>query len=113
VIWGDGSPIREYIFAGDVARGMILALEKYCKADPVNLSSGEYVTINDLAKKILKICNHNPKIIFDKSKPGGQSRRVLINQKAEQVLGFKALTSLDEGLKSTIDWIGNNIKFND
>ena len=113
VIWGDGSPIREYIFASDVARGMILALEKYCKADPVNLSSGEYVTINDLAKKILKICNHNPKIIFDKSKPGGQSRRVLINQKAEQVLGFKALTSLDEGLKSTIDWIGNNIKFND
>ena len=113
VIWGDGSPIREYIFAGDVARGMILALEKYCKADPVNLSSGEYVTINDLAKKILKICNHNPKIIFEKSKPRGQSRRVLINQKAEQVLGFKALTSLDEGLKSTIDWIGNNIKFND
>ena len=51
-----------------------------------------------------------PKIIFDKSKPRGQSRRVLINQKAEQVLGFKALTSLDEGLKSTIDWIGNNYR---
>ena len=113
VIWGDGSPIREYIFAKDAARGMILALEKYCKADPINLSSGESVTINDLAKKILDICNYDPKIIFDKSKPGGQSRRVLTNHKAEQILGFKALTSLDEGLKSTINWIRNNIKFND
>ena len=113
VIWGDGSPIREYIFAKDAARGMILALEKYCKADPINLSSGESVTINDLAKKILDICNYDPKIIFDKSKPGGQSRRVLTNHKAERILGFKALTSLDEGLKSTINWIRNNIKFND
>ena len=113
VIWGDGSPIREYIFAKDAARGMILALEKYCKADPINLSSGESVTINDLAKKILDICNYDPKITFDKSKPGGQSRRVLTNHKAEQILGFKALTSLDEGLKSTINWIRNNIKFND
>ena len=113
VIWGDGSPIREYIFAKDAARGMILALEKHCKADPINLSSGESVTINDLAKKILDICNYDPKITFDKSKPGGQSRRVLTNHKAEQILGFKALTSLDEGLKSTINWIRNNIKFND
>ena len=113
VIWGDGSPIREYIFAKDVARGMILALENYCKADPVNLSSGEYVAISDLAKKILKICNYEPKIIFDKSKPGGQPRRVLTNHKAEQAFGFKALTTLDEGLKSTIDWIRNNTKFND
>ena len=77
-----GSPIREYIFAKDAARGMILALEKYCKADPINLSSGESVTINDLAKKILDICNYDPKITFDKSKPGGQSRRVLTNHKA-------------------------------
>ena len=53
VIWGDGSPIREYIFANDAARGMILALENYCEADPINLSSGETVTIKDLAEKIL------------------------------------------------------------
>ena len=112
VIWGDGSPIREYIFAKDAARGMILALEKYCKADPVNLSSGEYVTIAELAQKILKICNYEPDIAFDKSKPGGQSRRVLTNHKAEQVLGFKAQTPLNEGLKTTIDWIRNNMKIN-
>ena len=89
---------------------MILALEKYCEADPVNLSSGESITIRDLAKKILKISNHDPEITFDKSKPEGQSRRVLRNDKAEKVLGFKALTSLDEGLKSTISWVRDNIE---
>jgi len=111
VIWGDGSPIREYIFANDAARGIILALEKYCEADPINLSSGESVTIKDLAEKILGICNYDPEVIFDKSKPMGQSRRVLKNDKASKILGFKALTPLDEGLKFTIDWVKNNIKF--
>ena len=110
VIWGDGSPIREYIFANDAARGMILALEKYCEADPINLSSGETVTIKDLAEKILRICDYNPEIVFDESKPMGQSRRVLKNDKAANALGFNALTSLDEGLKSTINWVKNNIK---
>ena len=111
VIWGDGSPIREYIFANDVARGMILTIEKYCEADPINLSSGESVTIKDLAEKILRICNYEPEIIYDKSKPMGQSRRTLKNDKASKILGFKAITPLDEGLKSTINWAKNNIKF--
>ena len=60
----NGSPVREYIFANDAARGMILALEKYCEADPVNLSSGESITIIDLAKKILKISNYDPEITY-------------------------------------------------
>ena len=89
---------------------MILALEKYCEADPINLSSGETVTIKDLAEKILRICDYNPEIVFDESKPMGQSRRVLKNDKAANALGFNALTSLDEGLKSTINWVKNNIK---
>jgi GDP-L-fucose synthase len=110
LIWGDGSPIREYIFAKDAALGMILAIEKYCKADPINLSSGETVTIHELAQKILKICDYSPSIIFDKSKPGGQSRRVLTNHKAEKILGFKARTPLNEGLKATINWIKNNME---
>ena len=89
---------------------MILALEKYCEADPVNLSSGESISIRDLAEKILKISNYDPKITFDKSKPEGQPRRVLRNDKAEKVLGFKALTPLDDGLKSTISWVRDNIE---
>ena len=78
---------------------------------PINKTLGDSeITFRDLAEKILKISNYDPKITFDKSKPEGQSRRVLRNDKAKKVLGFKALTSLDDGLKSTINWVRDNIE---
>src|SRR2546427_6390247 len=108
VIWGDGTPVREFIYAEDAAKGMLLAMEKYCVADPINLASGEYVTIKDLARKIIKICSYNLKISFDKDKPSGQVRRVLTSEKAAEKIRFKAETSLDEGLKKTIEWYIQN-----
>lgn len=107
IIWGDGSPIREFIYAKDAAKGMLLAMEKYCVADPVNLASGEYITIGELAKKIINLYHYNPKISFDTSKPSGQKRRVLTNNKGKATIGFKSETSLDDGLKATIDWYNN------
>lgn len=104
VIWGDGTPIREYIYANDAARGMIIAMEKYCNADPINLASGEFHSMEDLAKQIIKIVGYNPKIIFDKTKPSGQKRRVLSNSKAEKEFGFKCETLLEEGLAKTLNW---------
>jgi len=104
VIWGDGTPIREYIYAKDAARGMIIAMEKYCNADPINLASGEFYSIEDLAKQIIKIVGYNPKIIFDKTKPSGQKRRVLSNKKAQNEFGFKSETLLEEGLRKTLNW---------
>ena len=104
IIWGDGKPIREYIYAQDAAKGMLLAMEKYCVADPINLASGEYISIEDLARKIIKLCNYEPKIIFDKNKPSGQARRVLINNKSENKIGFRAETSMEEGLAKTLKW---------
>tara|TARA_B100001167_G_C16773675_1_gene309288 strand:- start:2352 stop:3317 length:966 start_codon:yes stop_codon:yes gene_type:complete len=104
VIWGDGSPIREYIYAKDAAKGMLMAMENYCVGDPINLASGEFVSINELANKILKITNINPNIEFDKEKPSGQKRRVLSNKKAEEKIGFIAETSLDIGIEKTIKW---------
>jgi len=104
VIWGDGSPIREYIYASDAAKGMLLAMENYCVGDPINLASGEFVSISELAQKILKISNMNPEIKFDKEKPSGQKRRVLSNKKAEEKIGFVAETSLDVGIEQTIKW---------
>ena len=104
VIWGDGSPIREYIYAKDAAKGMLLAMENYCIGDPINLASGEFVSIDELARKILSVTNTNPEIKFDKSKPSGQKRRVLSNRKAEEKIGFKAETSLDVGIEKTINW---------
>ena len=104
VIWGDGNPIREYIYAQDAAKGMLLAMENYCVGDPINLASGEFVSISELARKILKITNMSPKIKFDKEKPSGQKRRVLSNKKAEEKIGFVTETSLDTGIEETIKW---------
>ena len=104
VIWGDGNPIREYIYAKDAAKGMLLAMEKYCVGDPINLASGESVSITELAKKILKISKTNPTIEFDKEKPSGQKRRVLSDKKAQEKIGFIAETSLDDGIEKTIKW---------
>ena len=104
VIWGDGNPIREYIYARDAAKGMLLAMENYCVGDPINLASGEFVSISELARKILKITNMSPKIKFDKEKPSGQKRRVLSNKKAKEKIGFVAETSLDVGIEETIKW---------
>ena len=104
VIWGDGNPVREYIYARDAAKGMLLAMENYCVGDPINLASGEFVSISELARKILKITNMSPKIKFDKEKPSGQKRRVLSNKKAEEKIGFVTETSLDTGIEETIKW---------
>ena len=104
VIWGDGNPIREYIYARDAAKGMLLAMENYCVGDPINLASGEFVSISELARKILKLTNTSPEIKFDKEKPSGQKRRVLSNKKAKEKIGFVAETSLDAGIEETIKW---------
>ena len=104
VIWGDGNPIREYIYAQDAAKGMLLAMENYCVGDPINLASGEFVSISELARKILKLTNISPEIKFDKEKPSGQKRRVLSNKKAKEKIGFVAETSLDVGIEETIKW---------
>ena len=104
VIWGDGNPVREYIYARDAAKGMLLAMENYCVGDPINLASGEFVSISELARKILKLTNTSPEIKFDKEKPSGQKRRVLSNKKAEEKIGFVTETSLDTGIEETIKW---------
>ena len=104
VIWGDGNPIREYIYAQDAAKGMLLAMENYCVGDPINLASGEFVSISELARKILKLTNTSPEIKFDKEKPSGQKRRVLSNKKAKEKIGFVTETSLDAGIEETIKW---------
>ena len=113
VIWGDGKPIREYIFAEDAANGMILAMENYCVGDPINLASGEFYTIEELARKIIKICDYEPKIIFDSTKPSGQIRRVLSNNKAEEKINFKAKTSIEDGLVKTLNWYQKNHSLGD
>jgi len=112
VVWGSGKQTRSFIFVQDLAQGLLDALEKYCACDPINIGSDEEITIADLARKIIKISGKKTKIIFDKTRPDGQPRRVGDLKKAKQTIGFQAKTKLDQGLRETIEWYINvlNIK---
>ncbi len=107
LIWGDGEPYRDFIHARDVARGMMLALERYACCNPVNLGSGEKVKILELARMIIELADYNPEIVFDKTKPQGPSR-VLSTEKARKVMGFEPQISLRDGLRKTFDWYISN-----
>jgi len=112
-IWGTGEPSRDFVFVTDTVRGMILALEKYTIADPVNLASGKDIKIKDLADIILKISGYeNVQLVFEKSKPLGQLVRRGNTEKAKKVLGFETKVSLKEGLRRTIDWYRNKFNVN-
>ncbi len=103
-VWGTGKATREFLYVSDVARGIVLATEKYNQSEPVNLGSGLEISIKDLVEKISRLMDFKGKIIWDKSKPDGQPRRCLDVSKAKKYFGFTAKTNFDEGLKKTISW---------
>ena len=109
VVWGTGKPTREFLYAEDAARGILLAVEKYNKSDPVNLGSGFEISIKDLVYLITELIGFKGEIIWDKSKPDGQPRRMLDTKKAEAEFGFLANMNFREGLKKTIDWYKKRI----
>jgi GDP-L-fucose synthase len=105
VLWGDGSPTREFFFVEDCADAILLAAEKYDSSDPVNLGSGEEISIKDLAQKIAALVEFDGRIRWDTSKPNGQPRRKLDVTRARERFGFVATTALDEGLRKTYAWM--------
>jgi GDP-L-fucose synthase len=104
VLWGDGSPTREFFFAGDAARGIVMAAERYNGIEPVNLGAGMEISIQDLALLIASLSGYSGQIIWDSSKPNGQPRRALDTKRAKEYFGFEAEMVFEEGLKRTIDW---------
>ena len=104
VLWGDGSPTREFIYAEDAAEGIVLAAERYNGPDAVNIGSGHEIAIRDLAELIARLTGFEGQLVWDTTKPNGQPRRGLDTTRAEQYFGFKARTSFEEGLRRTIDW---------
>ncbi len=104
VLWGDGSPTREFLYVEDCAEAIVLAAERYDGPDPVNLGSGEEITIADLARLIAEITGFAGELRWDTSKPNGQLRRRLDISRAEALLGFRARTPLREGIESTVAW---------
>jgi len=104
VLWGDGSPTREFLYVDDAAEAIASAAERYDGALPVNIGSGEEIAIRDLADRIASLTGFRGRIRWDASKPNGQPRRCLDVSRAREEFGFRANTTLDAGLKRTIDW---------
>ena len=108
VVWGDGSPTREFLFVEDAAEGILLATEHYNGSEPVNLGSGQEITIKDLVETISRLTGFTGELTWDTSKPNGQPRRVLDTTRAEEYFGFQAQTDFEIGLRQTIDWYREN-----
>ncbi len=108
VVWGTGKPTRDFVYAGDVARGLLLAAEIYDRAELVNLSSGRDHSIRELIETLIEITSYNGGFSWDPSRPDGQARRLFDVSKAERDLGFRATTTLREGLTITVDWYRAN-----
>jgi GDP-L-fucose synthase len=104
VLWGDGSPTREFLFVEDAAEGIVLATERYESGEPVNLGSGAEISIRELATIIAEETGFNGEVRWDTSKPNGQPRRCLDVSRARESFGFEARTSFRDGLRQTIRW---------
>ena len=104
VVWGDGTPTREFIYAEDAARAIVTATETYTNSHPVNIGSGKEISIKDLVQLISDIIGYKGKIRWDSSKPNGQPRRLLDTSRANKEFGFVATTDFLNGLKKTIHW---------
>lgn len=102
VLWGDGTPTREFLYVEDAATAILLAAERYDDSAPLNLGSGQELSIADLAARIGALMGYGGRFVYDRSRPNGQPRRGLDVTRARERLGFVATTSLDEGLYRTV-----------
>jgi GDP-L-fucose synthase len=103
-VWGSGRPTREFLYVEDAAGPVILATQHGNSPEPINIGSGEEISIADLARLIASKVGFRGRIRFDLRHPDGQPRRCLDVSQAKEILGFTAATSLSEGLDRTIDW---------
>lgn len=108
VLWGDGTPTREFLFVEDAAEGILEAAEHYNESFPLNLGTGEEVTIKELANMIAAEVGYSGRIIWDTNKPNGQPRRCLDISRIKRTLGFESKHSLRDGLQKTIQWFQRN-----
>ena len=108
-VWGDGSPTREFLYVEDAAEGIILATEHYNGNLPVNLGSGDEVSIKQLVETVARLTDFRGKIVWDTTKPNGQPRRKLDTKRAEESFGFQAGTDLETGLARTVAWYRDQV----
>ena len=104
VLWGDGSPTREWLYVEDCAEALVLAADRYSGPEPVNVGTGSEISIRELAETIAELTGFGGEIVWDTSMPNGQPRRSLDTTRARELFGFEARTPLREGLERTVAW---------
>jgi GDP-L-fucose synthase len=104
VVWGDGTPTREFLYVEDAAEGIVLAAERYNGVEPVNLGSSFEISIRELTNLIAELTGFRGQIRWDQTQPNGQPRRKLDTTRAEREFGFRSRTGFREGLQRTVEW---------
>ena len=108
VLWGTGTPTREFLYVDDAANGIVTAAEKYDDTDPVNLGTGNAISILRLTKTISALVGFTGRLTWDSSQPNGQPKRRLDISRAKETFGWEAKVKLEDGLRQTIDWYMNH-----
>jgi GDP-L-fucose synthase len=109
VLWGDGTPSREFLYVDDLVEGLLLAADRYDGAEPVNLGTGVETTIGEVAGLVAEATGFDGRIVWDTSMPNGQPRRQLDAGRARELFGFEARTPLREGIARTVEWYSSAV----
>jgi GDP-L-fucose synthase len=110
VVWGDGTPTRDFLYVEDFAEGVLLAAERLEGWEPVNIGTGREISVRDLVAVIADLSGFRGRVRYDPSKPGGQPRRVISIDRARARMGFEPRTPLEEGLRRTIEWYRTTLR---
>ena len=108
VLWGDGSPTREFLYVEDCVDGFVMAAEHYDGPEPANLGASREISIRELAEVVAEVAGYEGEIVWDTSKPGGQPRRSVDGSRAQELFGFEARTGLGDGIERTVAWYRSN-----
>ena len=107
VLWGSGNPLREFLHVDDLAKAVLVCLEKYDDSQQINIGSGDEISIKDLGQKIANLTGFTGKVVWDSNRPDGTPRKVLDSTKIHK-LGWKAAITLDQGIAATVEWYQEN-----
>ena len=108
-VWGDGSPTREFLYSEDAARGIVMATQSYNNSEPVNLGTGNEISIRNLITLICELMQFDGEIVYETDKPNGQPRRCLDTERAKLAIGFGDQVDFRQGLRNTIDWYRQHV----
>jgi len=111
VLWGDGTPTREFLYVDDCVEGLVLAAERWDGPEPVNLGTGQEISIRDLAELVAEVTGFEGRITWDTTMPNGQPRRGLDASRAKELFGWEARTPLREGLEQTVSWYRSRLAY--